>query len=197
MNPIKGLRILWLRLTRQGLRVTALWAADHAVRIVTGSPIQRVSQIAPHLHVGGQYRRRGWPRLRTRGVAAVVNMRVEFDDNDAGIAPARYLFLPTPDDGAPALEQLHTGVSFIAEQIAEGKGVYIHCGSGVGRAPTMAAAYLIDAGLTSAQAWARIRDIRPFIRPSAAQIEQIERFAASRHGLSDPETGAPDSTTPP
>ncbi|HUX76343.1 MAG TPA: hypothetical protein VMY40_06860 [Anaerolineae bacterium] len=88
MNKLtKGIHILWSRLTQQGLRVTALWAADHAVRIVTGAPIRRVSQITPHLHVGGQYRRRGWPRLAARGITAVVNVRVEFDDNDAGIAP--------------------------------------------------------------------------------------------------------------
>ena len=82
----KGLTILWDRLTQQGLRVTALWAADHIVRIVTGAPIRSASQIAPQLHVGGQYRRRGWPRLAARGITAVVNLREEFDDNDAGIA---------------------------------------------------------------------------------------------------------------
>ena len=101
---LKGIHILWSRLTRQGLRVTALWAADHAVRIVTGAPIRSVSQITPHLHVGGQYRRRGWPILVSRGITAVVNMRIEFDDNDAGLAPERYLYLPTVNDEAPTLE---------------------------------------------------------------------------------------------
>jgi predicted protein tyrosine phosphatase len=179
MNLIRGLRILWMRLIRQGPWVTALWAADHAVRITTGAPIRRVSYIAPHLHVGGQYRRRGWARLTARGVVAVVNMRVEFDDNDAGIAPSHYLYLPTPDDEAPTLEQLHAGVDFIGERVARGEGVYIHCGSGVGRAPTVAAAYLISTGLTPDQAWARIRATRPFIRPTAVQVELIERFAAA------------------
>jgi hypothetical protein len=157
--------------------VTALWAADHMVRIVTGAPIRSVSQITPRLHVGGQYRRRGWPRLAARGVTAVVNMRIEFDDNDTGIAPPRYLHLPTPDDEPPTLEQLRTGVAFIGEEIAQGGGVYVHCGAGVGRAATMAAAYLVTAGLTPDQAWARIREVRPFIRPKPVQVAQIERFA--------------------
>jgi protein tyrosine phosphatase (PTP) superfamily phosphohydrolase (DUF442 family) len=182
MKPVKGLRILWQRLTRQGLAVTGWWAADHAVRIVTGAPIRRVSQISPQLHVGGQYRRRGWPRLQARGITAVVNMRIEFDDNDAGIAPPRYLHLPVVDDQAPTVEQLRTGADFIAEEIARGGAVYVHCGSGIGRAATMAAAYLISTGLSADEAWASIRAARPFIRPTPPQIEQIERFAAqARH----------------
>lgn len=177
MKLVKGLGILWRRLRQQGLRVTAWWAADHAVRIVTGANIRRVSQITPQLHVGGQYRRRGRPRLEARGVTAVVNMRIEFDDNDAGIAPPRYLHLPVVDDHAPTLEQLWSGVGFITDEIAQGGAVYIHCGSGIGRAATMAAAYLISTGLSLEEAWAQIRAVRPFIRPTKVQLAQIERFS--------------------
>jgi hypothetical protein len=42
----------------------------------------------------------------------------------------------------------------------------------------MAAAYLISTGLSPEGAWARIRETRPFIRPTQVQVEQIERFAA-------------------
>ncbi|MBE9506635.1 MAG: dual specificity protein phosphatase family protein, partial [Chloroflexi bacterium] len=66
---------------------------------------------------------------------------------------------------------------FIAEEVAQGGGIYVHCGAGVGRAATMAAAYLVSTGLTPDQAWARIREVRPFIRPKPVQIAQIERFA--------------------
>ena len=176
----KGLRILRERLSRQGLRVTALWAADHAVRAITGANIRSVSQVAPHLHVGGQYRQRGWPRLASRGITAVVNMRIEFDDRAAGIAPPHYLHLPTVDDAAPTLDQLEQGSAFIADEIARGGGVFVHCGAGVGRAATMAVAYLVRAELTPAQAWAQVRKVRPFIRPSEEQVAQIERFAAMR-----------------
>lgn len=172
-----GWDILWGRLTEQGLGATAQWAVDHLIRRVTGAPIRRVSQITPQLHVGGQYRRRGWPRLTARGVTAVVNLRIEFDDNDAGIAPARYLYLPTVDDTPPALDQLRKGVAFIAEEVEDGGGVYVHCASGVGRAPTMAAAYLVSTGLTADEAWEKIRSARPFIRPNSEQVAQVERFA--------------------
>ena len=86
------------------------------------------------------------------------------------------------DDHAPTLEQLRAGAAFMAEEIGRGGGVYVHCGSGIGRAPTMAAAYLVGTGLTPDQAWARIRAVRPFIRPKPAQVAQVERFARERTG---------------
>jgi hypothetical protein len=178
MNLRKGLRILQRRLAEQGLGVTALWAADHAARLLVGANLRRVSQITPHLHVGGQYRKRGWPRLAARGVTAVVNLRQEVDDRQKGIAPPRYLYLPTPDDGAPSPDDLRAGAAFIAGEVAQGGAAYVHCGSGIGRAPTLAAAYLVGTGLTPKQAWAQIRAVRPFIRPTAAQLDSIERLAA-------------------
>jgi protein tyrosine phosphatase (PTP) superfamily phosphohydrolase (DUF442 family) len=176
----KALSILWQRLTQQGLRVTAIWAADHIARAITGAPIRRTSQVTPQLHVAGQYRQRAWPTLAARGVTAVVNLRVEFDDEQAGIAPERYLYLPTEDDHAPTLEQLEEGCTFISEEIANGGGVYVHCKSGIGRAAVMAAAYLVSTGLTVEQAWALVRQARPFIRPKPRQFERLERFAAQR-----------------
>ena len=41
----------------------------------------------------------------------------------------------------------------------------------------MAAAYLISTDLSQEEAWAQIRAVRPFIRPTAVQMEQIERFS--------------------
>ncbi len=177
MNLGKGLGILWQRLSKQGVRSTTWWAADHVTRIVAGAPIRRVSQITPHLHVGGQYRRHGWPRLAARGITAVVNMRIEWDDLALGLAPQRYLYLPTVDDGAPTLDHLRQGVDFIADECRQGGSVYVHCGSGVGRAATMAAAYLVSTGLAPDEAWTQIRRVRPFIRPSQVQLEQLELYA--------------------
>lgn len=178
MRLIKFLRILQQRLSTQGVRVTACWAADHAIRIVAGANIKCVSQVTSWLYVGGQYRRRGWARLQARGITAVVNLRIEFDDAKVGLAPSRYLYLPTVDDEAPTLEQLSRGVAFIAEEVDRGGSVYVHCGSGIGRAPAMAAAYLVSTGLTPEAAWAQIRTARPFIRPTPVQVQQLERFAA-------------------
>ena len=177
----KGLTTLWERLTKQGLLTTALWAADHAVRATTGAPIRCLSQITPYLHVGGQYRQRGWPALTQRGITAVIDMRIEFDDRKAGIAPGTYLYLPVIDDEAPSLHHLSAGVKFMTEVISSGGAVYIHCGAGVGRAPTMAAAYLVSTGMAPTQALEMIQARRPFIRPKPAQVAQIEMFAKHTH----------------
>ncbi len=173
---VRAASILWQRIVHQGLRTTGWWAADHAVRIITGAPIRCVSQLSPQLYVGGQHRGRGWTKLRSWGVTAVVNLRAEFDDLAARVAPDRYLHLPTDDDQAPTLQQLESGVAFIAQEIERGGSVYVHCGSGVGRAPTLVAAYLVYSGLPPDQAWARIRCVRPFIRPTRVQFSRIEEF---------------------
>jgi hypothetical protein len=41
-------------------------------------------------------------------------------------------------------------------------------------------AYLIHTGLAADEAWARVREVRPFIRPTPVQVAQIERFAAQQ-----------------
>ncbi|MFQ6101091.1 MAG: dual specificity protein phosphatase family protein [Anaerolineae bacterium] len=169
-----------------GPRVMTLWGVADVIRIVTGAPMRSLSQITPHLHLGGQYRRRGWPRLAARGITAVLSLRAGFDDNHAAIAPARYLYLPTADDEAPTLGQLREGVTFIASEIARGGGVYVHCRSGVGRAAAMVAAYLVSTGLTPDQAWTRIQKVRPFVWPTPMQCAQVERFARAVHALEDP-----------
>jgi len=143
-----------------------------------------VSQITPHLHVGGQYNRRGWAAMTQRGITAVIDMRIEFDDRETNIAPGSYLYLPVVDDEPPSLEQLSEGIRFLDQVMAAGGSVYVHCSAGVGRAPTMAAAYLVSIGMTPAEAWETIRIKRPFIRPKPAQVAQVERFASQRRSSS-------------
>jgi dual specificity MAP kinase phosphatase len=176
----KTVRILRGRLRDQGLLTTFLWVVDHSVRIVGGAPIRSMSEITPHIHLGGQHNRRGWSKLAKRGVTAVVNMRIEYDDRAAGIAPPSYLHLPTVDETAPSLEHLRHGVAFMAQQIAAGGVVYVHCASGIGRAATLVAAYMVQEGASPEQAWARIQAVRPFVRPEPCQIEQLTRFAAEQ-----------------
>lgn len=177
VNISKQLLHLAQQIYKQGLWLTLVEAVDQLVRIIAGAPTSRFSHIAPGLHVGGQFFKHGWPELRSRGITAVVNMRKEHDDARAGIAPSRYLYLPTRDNTAPSLEHLHQGIEFIQSEIESGGQVYVHCWEGVGRAPTMAAAYLVSQGMTPNEAWAKIESVRPFIRPSIGQIKRLEQFA--------------------
>jgi len=174
---LKQLSSLWYGIVDQGPWVSFLGLAELFVRFITGAPIQRLSQITPQLHISGQHQGRGWKTLSKRGITAMVNMRTEFDDQAAGIAPPRYMHLKIIDNTPPTLEHLQAGSDFIAQEIKQGGKVYIHCAAGVGRAPTMAAAYLVSTGRSPAEAWTQIRKVRPFIRPTPAQIAQVDAFA--------------------
>jgi dual specificity MAP kinase phosphatase len=172
----RGIYILFWRVVYQGVPTSAKWLVTQIAQRGFGVPVMRYSRVTPHLYVGGMVNARGWERLRASGVDAIVNLRQERPAEKPGVTPEAYLCLPTPDDYAPTLEQLEQGCAFMAEAIQRGQGVYVHCASGVGRAPTLAAAYLITTGLAPDQAMATIRQVRPFINPTPPQIEQLKRF---------------------
>ena len=172
----KGLGILWGRVREQGLRVTALWLMDHALRLLTDMSPSRTSRIGPHNYLVGQHYRHGLGRMARLGISASVSLRETADDASHDVALARHLWLPTADDTPPTAEDLGQASAFIGEALAEGRGVYVHCFSGVGRAATTVAAYLVSTGLTPEQAWATIRRIRPFVRPNSIQMAQVEEF---------------------
>lgn len=176
----KGWGILCWRLREQGLRVTFLWLKDHLLRLVTGMSPLATSRITPNLYVGGQHYRRGLGRMANLGITASLSLRRKADDPALGVALEKHLWLPTTDDTPPTPEQLDRASEFIAEALAEGRGVYVHCMSGVGRAATTAAAYLISTGLTPDEAWSVIREARPFVRPSDAQLAALREFQ-TRH----------------
>jgi protein-tyrosine phosphatase len=172
----KGLGILSGRLREQGLRVTLLWAMDHALRLVTGMSPVRTSRITPNLYLGGQHYRRGLARMSRLGISATVSLRERADDRVRGVALEKHLWLPTADDTPPTLEHLLEASAFIGQALAEGRGVYVHCASGVGRASTTVAGYLVSGGVTPDEAWAAIRRVRPFVRPNSDQMAQVEEF---------------------
>ncbi len=174
--------IIYRRLLEHGVRATYLWVQDKIVRRTRGFSPPHISQVQPGLYVGGQHKRRGLAQMRDLGIVAVVNMREESDDAQRGLALDHYLWLSTTDDTPPTPEDLERGVGFISRHIAEGRGVYIHCAAGVGRAPMMAAAYLVSGGMSAAQAWNVIRQTRPFIRPTPSQITALNAFAANHCG---------------
>lgn len=171
----------WNQLSTQGLVMTAWAGTDTILRNITGRPVRRLSEITPKIFVGGQPAISFWDDLDDWGVGGVVNMRGEYNYSkvvDPLGLPLKFLHLPTVDNDAPSLLHLKQGVDFIREHIQQkDEGVYIHCWEGLGRGPTMAAAYLISTGLSLQEAWDKIRKVRPFIRPTEAQQKQLQAFA--------------------
>ncbi|MBN2393082.1 MAG: dual specificity protein phosphatase family protein [Anaerolineae bacterium] len=176
--PCELVYIVYRRLLEHGVRATFLWIQDKILRRTRGFSPPYISRVQSNLYVGGQHRRHGLAQMRALGITTVVNMREEADDAQRGLALDHYLWLSTTDDTSPTPEDLERGVGFIRHHIAEGHGVYIHCAAGVGRAPLMAAAYLVGTGMSTEQAWNTIRQARPFIRPTPPQIIALDAFAA-------------------
>ena len=173
----KVFRILVNRLRTQGLRHTLIWLYARGMPLITGVPLLKYSQVTPQIFVGPQYRRAGKRTLETAGIHYNVNMRIEYDDAAHGLALQHYCHVPTIDDTAPTLEQLERGVTFIEQAIAADGKVYIHCAGGIGRAPSMAAAYFISQGIALEHAIAMIKQARPFVRFMPSQLDQLQRWA--------------------
>lgn len=172
----KGIRIIAGRLRDQGLRTTGLWFTERTTRILVGVSPERTSRVMKNLYVGGQHQRRGLKSMRARDITACIDLRREYGDVEHSLDLEHHLSIPTDDDNVPSFEELILAAEFIRDELAAGHGVYIHCANGVGRAPSIAAAYLITTGLSAQAAWATIRKARPFIRPTSVQREQIDRF---------------------
>lgn len=173
---------------RNGPRAIRLRGRDAFHRRETGAPVWRYSEITRQLYVGGQHTMQGYAEMLEFGITAIVNMReAKYDDVKLGIGGERHLHLPTVDHTPPSVADLIRGAAFISDEInsRENAKVYIHCAAGCGRAPTMAAAYLVSLGDAPAAAWMRIKNVRPFINPTARQKLAIEQFAAALAGKPD------------
>jgi protein-tyrosine phosphatase len=175
--PAQFFYALGRRLWEQGPLTTVKWLYAVGVPLITGRMSLRYSRISDQLYIGAQVRKRGLPRLESEGIAASLNLREEFDDEVHGLSLANHLYIPIADNTALSLENLAEGVKFIRDIIERGEKVYVHCGSGVGRAPTMTAAYLISEGDSVEQAVQRVTKARPFIRILPAQMERLQEYA--------------------
>jgi protein-tyrosine phosphatase len=121
-----------------------------------------------------------WHELVERlGVTVVVNLRSEYQDTFAPPLPVAYLWVPVEDHTDPTLEQLHLGARFIDAAVRAGHRVLVHCKMGIGRSPTMAAAYLIWTGLSVDEAMQQMEgDSRPRFGPVISRYT-LTKFAAS------------------
>ncbi|WP_054854042.1 dual specificity protein phosphatase family protein [Vulcanisaeta distributa] len=92
-----------------------------------------------------------WHRMRIRAVVILVEeweFAMEGWDFHEYINTLRklgmdYLHVPTRDGYAPPEDVLYNIVTWIDKNIMSGKPVLVHCHAGIGRSPTVIAAYLM------------------------------------------------------
>lgn len=89
----------------------------------------------------------------------------------------RFTHEPIPDMAAPTLARTQRIVSALGAELALGRSVVVHCWAGLGRAGTIAACALIDAGHGPQLAVALLRDLRPGAVQSLLQERHVRQFA--------------------
>ena len=81
--------------------------------------------------------------------------------------PRRALWHPVPDFHAPDIAMAQSLLGDLRDRVRRGEGLLLHCGAGIGRAGTMAAALLVTMGTPVAEATATVADHRPMAGPEA------------------------------
>lgn len=144
-----------------------------------------------HFVVGGALMFDDLQRLRRQGVRAIVNLSAERPDNQQQLQAAEmdYLWLPVLDTFAPTVEQIHTGLQWIAPRVQAGHTVYIHCAAGRGRSTTLLACwYIATQNMSVAQVVPFLKHHRPQTALTRWQVRRLEEFAAQYHtgGMASP-----------
>jgi hypothetical protein len=170
------LRRLWLRVLARLFE----WLTDLQPKQLN------YSDVTPTLAVGGAFGKRQIRRLRQRGVTAVVDCRLEAEDDGEALANngIQFLHVPTPDRYGFTYSQMQEGVDWVLDQVADGGKAFLHCEHGVGRGPLMTCAVLVAQGYTAPQALRIVRRARWQALPNDRQLAALldfERVWRSSH----------------
>jgi atypical dual specificity phosphatase len=123
-----------------------------------------------------------WPEdlagLAGLGIAGVLSLTEHVPEGlpAEGIA---HRHVPVRDFAAPTQAQMAEAVAFMDDVLAGGGAVAVHCGAGLGRTGTIAAAWLVRHGWDSADAIREVRRRRPGSIETREQEDAIRRFARS------------------
>ncbi|MBK7394040.1 MAG: dual specificity protein phosphatase family protein [Chloracidobacterium sp.] len=164
------------------------WARHTSFSFATGIPLLRYCKIDEYVFIGGFYGKLGRKVLVKAGIRNSINLQEKnINDKQRLMLSTGYLHLPTEDDGSISDLDIAEGISFIEKCRENQEGVYIHCKSGIGRAPTLGIAFLLSKGMSFDSALKRVKSVRPFIMISEAQRKQLLKYAPTH--LSESQKG--------
>jgi atypical dual specificity phosphatase len=119
--------------------------------------------------------------LRKEGIELLISLTEDPPRrdwvNDAGLL---VMHVPVEDMEAPTQEQLDRCVSAIERANAQGMGVAVHCGAGLGRTGVILAAYFVAKGASAQNAIGRVRRLRSGSIETDEQADAVVEFARRR-----------------
>jgi protein-tyrosine phosphatase len=117
--------------------------------------------------------------LRSVGASVVVCLCESFELDERYPSYVEWLdspaavWWPVPDLHAPPIESARSLVAELSGHLDSGQGVLVHCGAGMGRAGTVAAAVLLHYGVPLDQALATVASSRPGAGPEVGAQKDL------------------------
>lgn len=156
------------------------------------NPARRPTLVEPGIWIGGIPSRRCWHELCRGGVTAAVCLLREGPPPRWTTSVEQLLWLPVTDHYAPTPEQFTAGCDFLDRRHAQGSSSFIFCGAGMGRAPTLYAAWRARrTGEPLDAAIEKMCAARPVVSLTRRQVAALHSWSGARSRAVDRETDRP------
>ena len=120
--------------------------------------------------------------LADEGIDLLISLtEVPLEPADLEAAGLESLHLPIEDFHPPTMDQMVAFVDAVSARQQEGEQVGVHCTAGRGRSGTLAAVWFVHSGMTSDEAIAHIRTLRPGSIETDAQLQAVHDYYDETH----------------